>query len=271
MTLRQEFNKNGFIVLRNFFSKEEVGALFDNIQRTAEGYGRPADEDTPKLNFFHNLYRRSPFVQSFCTQPKMIHIFNKLIGPSYWIRWDHAVLKKAGGEEYPWHQDNGYSGVKDPSYQFWVALTDADEKLGGLQFQKGSHKKGILPHRPFSGRHIICDTQAGEAVDVFAKAGDVVIFSSLTLHRSLPNHTSDQERWVYIVEYMPTKHFDPTIKGPYFMAARGGKARPKFVNYFRGNLSPANQLKYYRYIPAVQKLRHTGRVAIEALTGRSNG
>ena len=255
-SLYQEFKQNGFVVLRNFFSKEEISQLLDEIKKTGKLFLGVGDENTKKMFFYHNLYRKSVYLRGFCSQPRIVDIFSKIIGPSFWIRWDHAVLKKSEGEQYPWHQDNAYSKVKDASFQLWVALTDADEKTGGLFFQKGSHRKGHLPHRHFSGRHIICDEKAGEEVKVFAKAGDVIIFSSLTLHRSEPNR-SDAERWVYIVEYMSKKHYDPTIQPPYFMIAESGRAKPEFVSWYPGNLSPINQLKYYRYNKGVQAVRHS--------------
>ena len=270
MTTRVEFNQNGYIALRNFFTQDEVKELHEEIKVTSHYYDKPADEDTNRMHFFHNLYRRSKNLQNFCSQPKLIRLLRQFAGSSFWIRWDHAVLKNSGGEEYPWHQDNGYSKVKDASFQLWVALTDADEKTGGLQFQKGSHLKGHQPHKPHKGRHIICDAKVGEEVLVHAKAGDVVIFSSMILHRSESNK-SDGERWVYIVEYMKSKHYDPTIKPPYFMVAKNGEPKPRFVSTFRGKLSPLNQLKYYRYIPAVQKARHFGRQTLNALTGHSKG
>jgi ectoine hydroxylase-related dioxygenase (phytanoyl-CoA dioxygenase family) len=270
MDPREEFHQNGYIVLREFFTKDEVKDLLEEIKVTSHYYDKPADEDTHRMHFFHNVYRRSKQLQNFCSQPRLIELFKQLIGPSFWIRWDHAVLKSAGGEEYPWHQDNAYSKVRDASFQLWVALTDADEKTGGLQFQRGSHLKGHQPHRPFSGRHIICESKVGDEVSFHAKAGDVIIFSSMILHRSEPNR-SKTERWVYIVEYMNNKHYDPTIKPPYFMVAKNGRSKPQFVSMFRGKASPLNQIKYYRYNPTVQKVRHAGRQVLNALVGAPQG
>ncbi len=270
MNPREEFRQNGYIVLREFFTKDEAIDLLEEIKVTSRYYDKPADEDTDRMHFFHNVYRRSKHLQNFCCQPRIIDLFEQLIGPSFWIRWDHAVLKNAGGEEYPWHQDNAYSKVKDASFQLWVALTDADEQTGGLQFQKGSHLKGHQPHRPFSGRHIICDTKVGNEVRLHAKAGDVIVFSSMILHRSEPNR-SEGERWVYIVEYMNNKHYDPTIMPPYFMVAKNGRSKPQFVSMYRGKASPLNQIKYCRYNPMVQKVRHAGRQVLNALAGASKG
>ncbi len=270
MNPREEFHQNGYIVLREFFTKDEVKGILEEIKVSSHYYDKPADEDTNHMHFFHNVYRRSKQLQNFCSQPKLIDLFEQLIGPSFWVRWDHAVLKNAGGEEYPWHQDNAYSKVKDASFQLWVALTDADKKTGGLQFQKGSHLKGHQLHRPFSGRHIVCDSKIGDEICLHAKAGDAIVFSSMILHRSEPNR-SNAERWVYIVEYMDHKHYDPTIKPPYFMVAKNGKSKPQFVSTFRGKVSPLNQIKYYRYIPAVQKVRHAGRQVLNALVGASRG
>jgi len=63
------------------------------------------------------------------------------------------------------------------------------------------HRRGTFAHEstPLGWR---CVTSAEDAIPVRAKAGDIVVFSSLTPHRTGPNLT-DSARKSYILQYAP--------------------------------------------------------------------
>jgi len=141
-----------------------------------------------------------------------------LVGPDVRLYWDQAVYKKPGNpEEFPFHQDNGYTYIEPQQYlTCWVALTDTDERNGCPWVIPGWHRHGTLAHEPTSlGWR--CVESAAEAVAVPARAGDIVVFSSLTPHRTGPNLT-DRVRKSYILQYAPdgavTRTDDPRKAGP---------------------------------------------------------
>ena len=57
-----------------------------------------------------------------------------LIGGDVRLYWDQAVYKKGDTQEdFPWHQDNGYTFVNPQAYlTCWIPLTDTDESNGVL-------------------------------------------------------------------------------------------------------------------------------------------
>ena len=72
-----------------------------------------------------------------------------------------------------------------------------------------SRKGGILPHDRQPGSNDLAGAPAEtEGVLVEAKAGDVVAFSSLTLHATGANR-SDRPRRVYLAQYTPEAMLDP--------------------------------------------------------------
>lgn len=239
---KQEFSDEGFTIHRGFFSRQEVAELLAEIQRAETLEPGSSRLDKGGLTFKHNLFHRSPYLQAFISQKKVVDLLKEIIGPDIWVRWDQAVAKLPRAPEFPWHQDNGYNGLKQGHFQFWVAITEITAETGLLWFQPGSHKCGVMPHQP-TGSHALCIGNPEQAVSIEADPGDVVLFSSLMLHRTSPN-VSSGPRWAYVVEYMSLDQFDPYIKPPYFVVARGGKPCPRFVSFYRGRLNPRNQMMY---------------------------
>jgi hypothetical protein len=239
---RKEFKDSGYTICRQFFNKEELATLQTAIKDAQAKVPEKSRLDKGGLLFKHNLFQRSEAVRQFISQRKIVNFLREIIGPDIWCRWDQTVDKQPGGDEFPWHQDNGYNGLVDGHFQFWIAMSEMTMENGGLWVQKGSHKHGNLPHA-LVGNHLVCPGNEADAEFVGAEAGDCALFSSFTLHRTAPN-TTQKPRVAYVIEYMSMKHFDPYIDPPYFVVAQNGEPSPKFVRFYRGRLNPYNQLKY---------------------------
>ena len=106
-----------------------------------------------------------------------------------------------GGAPTPPHQDGAYFMLKDPSraVTLWLALDHVDRGNGAVEYVRGSHLEGLLPHAPsgvlgFSRavaawgpqREAACEPQCGAP-------GDLLAHHSLTLHRAGGNASKD--RW----------------------------------------------------------------------------
>lgn len=102
---------------------------------------------------------------------------------------------------FEWRR-NGYTYVEPQQYLTCrIALTDADERNGCPWVIPGWHRYGTLAHETTElGQQ--CVASSTEAVPVAARAGDVVVFSSLTPHRTGP-HRTDTVRKAYILQYAP--------------------------------------------------------------------
>lgn len=247
---KNEFEAQGYTIWRNFFTEIEIAELLKEIQ-ASEMHSSEADIlDKNNLKFYTNVFHKSPRIQKLISQQKIVDLLQDIVGPNIWARWDQAVEKRPGGEEFPWHQDNGYNEIQEGHYQLWIALTDMNQDNGGLWFQPGSHKYGILPHSTIAN-HAVSQKNPKEAVFVEANQGDVILFSSLLLHRTSPN-ISQGSRWAYVVEYMSLDQYDPYLVGPYFVVARNKVSSPEFVPFYRGQFRPKNQIKYL--VPRIKKL-----------------
>ncbi|MBV9852740.1 MAG: phytanoyl-CoA dioxygenase family protein, partial [Armatimonadetes bacterium] len=98
--------------------------------------------------------------------------------------------------------DDGYTPVTPSPYlTLWLALNDATPENGCISVLPGSHKRGLVEHRP-SPIGLVCHSSddPDQGVRVPVKAGSMAVFQSLTMHKSGPN-VSDSPRKAYVIQY----------------------------------------------------------------------
>ena len=208
----RRYDEDGFFVLEDALGRDEVDALIAAIDPFEERHndalrelagGRFLIARADEITFTTHLVRESPALRAFTRSPLLTGLCADLLGPDVRLYWDQAVYKKPGTESpFPWHQDNGYAFVEPQQYlTCWVALTDATEDNGCPWVVPGLHRQGTLAH-DYSDIGFVCLRDPAEAVAVPARAGSIVVFSSLTPHSTGPNRT-DCTRKAYIVQYAP--------------------------------------------------------------------
>ncbi|MDZ4375955.1 MAG: phytanoyl-CoA dioxygenase family protein [Phenylobacterium sp.] len=205
------YNRDGFVVLEQAFARGEIDAVRAEIdpvetaheaQALAQG-GRIRLTDATAITFTLHLVAGSPTLRAFAAHPVIRDICHDLIGPEVRLYWDQAVYKKTEKvQEFPWHQDNGYTFVEPQQYlTLWTPLSDADIPDGCPWIAPGLHRLGTLAHRQ-TDIGLVCLDDAPGAVAAPVRVGDVVVFSSLAPHRTGPN-TTDRTRKAYILQYAP--------------------------------------------------------------------
>ncbi|MGZ4714064.1 MAG: phytanoyl-CoA dioxygenase family protein [Acidimicrobiia bacterium] len=206
------FDEDGFFVLEDAVDPATVAALIDAIDpldrevmdflaTRPDGRFSIAGVDTVSIAL--HPAARSAVCRDFCTSALMADLAHDLVGPDVRLYWDQSVFKKAtGAEPVLWHQDNGYTYIEPQAYlTVWVALTDATPENGCIQVLPGVHRTGTVVHWNTPIGFECCRDPEG-AVEVPVRAGDAVVFSSLTPHATGYNRT-DEQRKAYIVQYAP--------------------------------------------------------------------
>jgi len=207
-----QFGEQGFLLYEGAFSSSDVElatAEIDPAERRVEEFLRGQKDGklfiarADAITFSTHLVARSRRLREFSAAPAILDLCNDLIGPDVRLYWDQAVYKKPrNAEEFPWHQDNGYTYIEPQQYlTCWVALTDTDEQNGCPWIVPGLHRYGTLRHE-MTDLGWQCSVDRARAVPVPAKAGDIVVFSSLTPHRTGPNLTNEVRK-SYILQYAP--------------------------------------------------------------------
>jgi ectoine hydroxylase-related dioxygenase (phytanoyl-CoA dioxygenase family) len=206
------WNELGYFVLAGVLDLDMIAALTAAIDpfedemtallRTQPG-GRIFIADADAITFTVHLVTRCPAARSFVSSEVMADVAADLVGPDVRLYWDQAVYKKPESpKEFPWHQDNGYNFVEPQQYlTCWVPLVDATVENGCPWVVPGLHRLGTLEHW-WTDPGWQCVDDPPDAVPVEAEAGSIVVFSSLTPHRTGPN-LSSAVRKAYIVQYAP--------------------------------------------------------------------
>jgi len=207
-----QFNELGFFRLENVFTPQElaeVTAAIDPLEaeherRVREQGGSIRLSSLDAITFTTHIVKASPVLKAFAQHPVYKDICHDLIGDDVRLYWDQSVYKKSGKpQEFPWHQDNGYTFVRPQQYvTCWTPLVDVDEENGCPWIAPGLHRQGTFAHwLTMIGKK--CIEEVADAVCVPAKAGDVIVFSSLAPHRTGPNLKAGSVRKAYILQYAP--------------------------------------------------------------------
>lgn len=224
--MRRQFWRDGYILVDGLLDPVEVARLREDAQdifcRQIVRLGLAADKGAALAGFeaaMFELFRREPSVYMNCGKqvqhlvslhrlgldPRLIDLMQGLgleapaISTRPVLFFHHR--ETARHEAYwktPAHQDwSSMQGSAD-SLVIWLPLTDMDDSLGPLEIIPGSHERGLRASTLTAGGfgQLLDESIAsGESfVPVPMKAGDVLVFSSMLIHRSGDNR-SDRFRW----------------------------------------------------------------------------
>jgi phytanoyl-CoA hydroxylase len=207
---RDDFNRLGFVKVEGAFTADEVAAVTAAIdpleaigeQKLREAGGTVSIATADAITFTTHLVKHSPMLRAFAAHPFFQEVCHDILDDHVRLYWDQSVYKKTGKiQEFPWHQDNGYTFIEPQQYlTFWLPLVDVDEDNGCPWIAPGLHKGGTLDHW-VTRLGFKCLEEVEDAVPVPAKAGDAIVFSSLSPHRTGPNIKMGSVRKAYILQY----------------------------------------------------------------------
>jgi phytanoyl-CoA hydroxylase len=212
------YNENGFFVLEDAFDPDTVEAVIAEIdpwEAKVEAFLRTQQDGklfiarANEITFTTHLVARSQRLRAFCSGQPFQDLAFDLLGDDVRLYWDQGVYKKPGtATHFPWHQDNGYTFLEPQQYlTCWIALTDATLDNGCPWVLPGAHKRGTLAHQTTDLGFLCVEGSSATgmpegAVPAPARAGDIVVFSSLTPHATGPNRSADVRK-SYIVQFAP--------------------------------------------------------------------
>ena len=227
MTEREKFlfDLQGFLVVPNFLSKDELESLNQSVDACEDLKGKDGNSNTAGSEALAGTHKRGMFsgmlswpkphcipFRELIVHPKAIPYLNTMHGRGW--RLDHApfILTSDYGTEglvihgstnrhfdgsqyYTYRNGQIRCGMVVLQYQ----LTDVEEGDGGLCVIPGSHKSNFsCPQeiRKWEQDHEI-------VYNIPAKAGDMVIFNEATLHGTLPWQRKDRQRRSLLIRYSP--------------------------------------------------------------------
>ena len=206
---RRAFREQGYFHLGPVLDGAQLGEIRREYDRALANPLRVGEQGRTPFHFSPLLHLQSPPLRRHATSPRLAEVAVELLGPDVRLYWDQAVAKPAGStSDVPWHQDNGYTPVVPEEYvTFTLALDATTRENGCLWIQPGSHRGGVVAHRPTDVLFYRGYEGPETGVPCEQPEGDVLCFSSLTLHRTGPNTTRGARRsWVIQLCRADTRH-----------------------------------------------------------------
>lgn len=211
----EAYHRDGYVVVSNFFSEEEVGLLYrialeDDVMSKKSFDRADATGLKTKLALWYSL--DESVYSKFARSLRIVTPVEQLLGGQA-AHYHSKLMQKEPrtGGAWEWHQDYGY-WYKNNGFLFpdmlsvLTALTPASKENGCLQMIRGSHKMGRVEHG-FTAEQIGADMEkVTESLKIMPldylemNPGDTAFFHCNTLHASAAN-LSDQSRWSIITAY----------------------------------------------------------------------
>lgn len=224
------YQENGFLVIENGISKEEIEELRNEALEickghrgtvggvTAPGKNETDDDIMRRYLCIHFPHKISETMLKYLAHKSFVDVLTKIISPNVKCMQSMLFIKASGKPGQAWHQDEIYIPTRDRSLTGgWIALDDATVENGCLWVIPGSQKRGVLYELEWhNDKRFDCSHEArgfsytnDDAVPVEVRAGSIVFFNGYLLHRSLPNYASSGFRRSLVNHYMSAESLLP--------------------------------------------------------------
>src|SRR6478735_327008 len=223
----QSYQANGFIVIENFLSNEELdhwreavtGAVEERagikIPRRdikigeADGINEDSDYFAKVFDLLLNLWQTNEAVKEMMIDQRIGKMAVQLSGADGIRIWhDQALIKRPWANPTSWHLDTPYWSFSDRrALSIWVALDDATYENGCLFFIPGSYHTTTFEN-PGIGKNMgaIFSTypefKKTKAIAAPMRAGSCSFHNGLTIHGAHANMTAGYRR-AMTCAYMP--------------------------------------------------------------------
>jgi hypothetical protein len=206
--MKKNFSETGFTILRNAIGENLIKTIQHEIYNYLKINGNDQNKKYLKFcNVTKNLKITEydftkPIFEFLCYKGFLAEMFlekkfhnsvTNLIGrdlayntdPSLTLNLPNKASSKKNYLFKDWHQEI-WSGASPSTIQVWTPLIHKDSKNGQIELIEESHKWGHIPHM---NRKPILLPKKYKTKTLNLEYGDVIIFSTLLLHRSLPAKT----------------------------------------------------------------------------------
>ena len=253
--LRNDFERDGFVVLENAFTGQQLASLSTEIDRVIDGKTDylPASEvtyepntDPPRVRNAFSLHAYNDIFMQAASNPVVISALEAILEKPLRLYASQVFAKPAlVGTVVPAHQDMPYWPFEPyEMVSAWIALDDSTLENGCVRHVAGSHKLGVLPHVPsgVAGNSLTVAEDARlkemKEIPVEVRRGSCILHHCLTVHRSEPNRSPNPRRGLIFI-YMsknvrltdPSKLKNPNAEFPVVSSQLVPAARVQGTRY----------------------------------------
>jgi ectoine hydroxylase-related dioxygenase (phytanoyl-CoA dioxygenase family) len=215
--LRERMATDGYLFFRNIVPVEHLLTLREQIteiladldwikggeaQMLAKAISRPRREGQPKFFHAHDRIIKLEALHSLAHESNVLNVMRQALGDTAFphpLSIVRLVFPDSPELATPPHQDFPNNQGTPNLTAAWIPLGDCSIEDGSLAVMEGSHKCGVLPlkfHLGAGNRQAVLsdELQACRWVGADFKAGDILLFPSLTVHKAMENHNTQTMR-----------------------------------------------------------------------------
>ena len=209
--LKSDFVRDGFVVLRGFYSSAEVEALNGYIDQyiseaipqlpsSAAFYEVEGQSET--IMRLQNLEEHDSYFAQLNASERFAGLAECLLGDGIVrknMQWFTKPARSAA--ETPPHQDGFYFNLEPAeAITLWLALDTINAENGCIRYVRGSHRRGMRSHQAsgvfgFSqGMSDYGEADAQLEVPIHGEPGDLIAHHCMMIHRAEANMTNQPRR-----------------------------------------------------------------------------
>ena len=227
-----DFKRLGFVVLRQYFSVNEIQKILDEVNRLEflvpkkgemmKYYDTPfkqgSDNKPMILIRIEKFIETSPYLESIINNPSVHSLLKQLFGESALLLKEKINFKPPGAPPDLLHQDSqaGWDDYGSEFVSVLIAVEDSNRTNACVEFDNsGCYINGLAGSlwEPLTLR----DIPNAEMIPIETKAGDMILFNSYVPHGSEAN-ISDKRRCNIYLTY--NKASDGNHRLSYFSEKR---------------------------------------------------
>jgi len=192
------YHRNGFLSPIKVFSSREAAALrqqFEDFENHFGGIDKAASIRT-------DLHLLQSWAWSVVNDPRIVTPITQILGPNVLLWSTNWFIKEPDDQKIvSYHQDANYWGLEPHDVATaWLAISDAPNETGPMNFVPGSHKEELYDHtNTFAENNLLTrgqeinrtiDESLSEPAPL--KAGEMSLHHVRTIHNSGPNDSQDR-------------------------------------------------------------------------------
>tara|TARA_R110002167_G_scaffold91458_1_gene245985 strand:+ start:23190 stop:23933 length:744 start_codon:yes stop_codon:yes gene_type:complete len=216
--LKQNFERDGYVSIKGFLGELQMAELLSQTQGfiknvvpslpTEEVYYEDKTVQST-LKQVQKLYDFDDYYLQLANSAPVVALAEELLGgPVVLKNMQYFNKVPLIGKSTPAHQDGFYFKITpQQALTMWLSLGEADEKNGAVCYIPGSHKAGMRKHnttKTLGFSQGISDWSATDdenEVQMEARAGDMLVHHSLTIHRANANRSIHTRQSIGFIFY----------------------------------------------------------------------
>ena len=208
----KKYQNNGFLLLKQFFSKDELEPINKSIKKFSEM--KPSDWEPGKEMAYYEtstkneneriLFRVEKYVeyhqefQKLVNSDRILNVLEDLMGGPCILFKDKINLKRPNGGGFRPHQDVNarWDDFVKYTMSVMVSTDQSTPENGCLEIASGHHKRGLIGKydRPLEGN----DLKGMKFEKIITEIGDIIFFDHFTPHQSKPNKSNKPRSNIYL-------------------------------------------------------------------------